>query len=183
MCRYFDEPGKVNTVETIEIAMARANELGIKKVVVASTRGETGLAVIKAAKSSGMEVIVVAHQYGFREPDTVEMADDAQEEIRKAGGRLIFATMSFGGVAKMPACDGAAVAANTLRMFCQGVKVSVEMAMMCADAGLVFSNEDIVVIAGTHSGADTACVIKPATTTFAWDREKGLRIKELLCRP
>ena len=183
MCIYFDEAGKSNTAKTLEIALARAKELGIKKVVVASTHGETGLAALEAAKSFDVEVIVVPHQYGFRGPDEEEMEDDVQEKIRKAGGKLLFATMALGGVGKMPGCDGALVVANTLRMFCQGVKVSVEMTLMCADAGLVFSSEEIVVVAGTRSGADTACVIRPASTPFAWDREKGLKIRELLCRP
>ncbi len=183
MCIYFDEAGKSNTAKTLEIALARAKELGIKKIVVASTRGETGLAALEAAKSFDVEVIVVAHQYGFREPDMEEMEDDVQEKIRKAGGKLLFSTMTFSGADKIPACDGALVAADTLRMFGQGVKVSVEMTLMCADAGLVFSTEEIVVVAGTRSGADTACVIQPAATPFAWDREKGLKIRELLCRP
>jgi len=183
MCRYFDRPGTENTAETIGIALARGRELGLNKIVVASTAGETGLAAIEAAKDSGMEVIVVAHQYGLREPDKVEMPEDVQDVIRKSGARLLFATMTFGGAGKMPACGGANVAADTLRMFCQGVKVCVEMSIMCADAGLVNSSEEIAVIAGTGRGADTACVIQPASTPFAWDRQKGLRVREILCRP
>jgi len=186
MCRYFEEAGKVNTAETHEIALKRAKELGIKKVVVASTTGETGLALLKAAGSGGPEIIVVGHQYGLGEPDTNSMTDEMQEKIKKAGGKILFATLAFKAHGNMPSCDGAVFAGTTLKMFCQGVKVCVEMTLMCADAGLVFSNEEIVCIAGTGRfgrGSDTALVIQPASTAFAWDLEKGLKIRELLCKP
>jgi len=186
MCRYFEEAGKVNTAETIEIALKRAEELGIKKVVVASNTGETALAVLDAVKPGGPEVIVVGHQYGLREPDTNPMTDEMQAKVRKAGGKILFATLAFKAHGNMPSCDGAVFAGTTLKMFCQGVKVCVEMALMCADAGLVFSNEEIVCIAGTGRfgrGSDTALVIQPAGTVFAWDLEKGLKIREMLCKP
>jgi hypothetical protein len=35
---YFESPGEVNTDETLKIAKERADELGIRDVVVASTR-------------------------------------------------------------------------------------------------------------------------------------------------
>ena len=38
---YFDQPGKVNTRETLTAAFERARELGLDEVVLASTSGET----------------------------------------------------------------------------------------------------------------------------------------------
>jgi hypothetical protein len=46
--------------------------------------------------------------------------------------------------------------ASVLRLFGQGMKVCVEMSAMVADGGLVPASEDVVCVAGTSSGADTA---------------------------
>ena len=184
MCRYYAEPGKVNTRETIEISLARASELGIKKIVVASITGDTALQLLDAAGDGGFEVIVIGWQYGLREPDVNPMTVEVQDSIIKAGGRLHFAMHALGVLGKMASCAGAGTAAETLKMFSRGTKVCVELAIMCADAGFAFSTEEIICIGGTGpSGADTACVIQPASSVFAWDREKGLRVRELLCKP
>jgi len=184
MCRYFKEPGRANTTETIKIALTRAGELGIKKVVVASITGDTALKLLEVSKGSGVQVIVVGWQYGLREPDANPMTGDVQSRIQKAGGRLLFATHAINQLGNMESCEGARMAAETLKMFSRGMKVCVETAMMCSDAGLVFSTEEIICMGGTGpSGADTACVIKPAGTVFAWDPEKGLRVSEILCKP
>jgi len=71
------------------------------------------------------------------------------------------------------------VIANTLRIFGQGMKVVTEIALMAADAGLVRTDEDVIAIAGTGRGADTAVVLKPVNTEDFFD----LRVKEILCKP
>jgi hypothetical protein len=40
---YFEQPGKVNTDATLSAARARAEELGIRQVVIASSHGSTAL--------------------------------------------------------------------------------------------------------------------------------------------
>ena len=40
---YFEEPGSENTDQVLRIARQRAEELGIKTIVVASTRGGTAV--------------------------------------------------------------------------------------------------------------------------------------------
>jgi len=40
---YFERPGRHNTEATLDIARRRADELGIRTVVVASDTGQTGL--------------------------------------------------------------------------------------------------------------------------------------------
>ena len=53
------------------------------------------------------------------------------------------------------------------------------MALMAADAGLVRTNEEIVAIAGTGRGADTAVVLRPANAQNFFD----LRVLEIICKP
>jgi hypothetical protein len=59
------------------------------------------------------------------------------------------------------------------------VKVCVEIAIMAAEHGFVTPDEEVVVVAGSHHGADTAVVLKPA---YAAEMFKT-KIKALLCMP
>jgi hypothetical protein len=68
--------------------------------------------------------------------------------------------------------------ADSLRLFGQGTKVAVEIAVMAADAGAL-SGQDIVSIGGSGRGADTALVLKPAHQNNFFD----MRIREVICKP
>ena len=70
------------------------------------------------------------------------------------------------------------IMAFTLRVFGQGTKVAIELALMAADAGLVLTDEDIISVGGTGSGADTALVIRPANSFQFFD----LKVRELICK-
>ena len=50
---------------------------------------------------------------------------------------------------------------------------------MAADAGLVRTDEDIISVAGTGKGVDTALVIQPANS----DDFLKLKVKEVICKP
>ena len=71
------------------------------------------------------------------------------------------------------------VVRETLYRFCQGMKVAVECALMAADAGLLNLSQEVLSIAGTGEGADTAIVIRPAYTRKFHD----LEIREILAKP
>ena len=71
------------------------------------------------------------------------------------------------------------IIANTLRLMGQGMKVVIEISVMAADAGLVRTDEDIIVIAGSGRGADYAVVLKPVCSNDFFD----LKVKEILCKP
>ncbi len=65
---YFEKPGRRNTDRTLALAMERGKELGIRKVVLASTYGETA----EKLMDSGFTVSVVTHQAGYKEKGTQE---------------------------------------------------------------------------------------------------------------
>ena len=69
--------------------------------------------------------------------------------------------------------------ASCLRVFGEGMKVVCEIAMMAADSGLVRTDEDVICVAGTGRGADTAVVLTPVNST----RFFSLKVKEILCKP
>ncbi len=179
---YFLEPGSANTNKTLEIAKRRAEELGIKTIVVASTSGETGLKAVKIF--ANYKVVVVTHTTGFQTPDSQELTPQNRAKILKKGGLILTATHAFGGVGravrrKLNTYQVDEIIAHTLRAFGQGTKVACEIVLMAADAGLIRTDEEVISIGGTASGADTALVIKPAHTHNFFE----LKVKEVLCKP
>jgi len=179
---YFTTPGEVNSDETLKAAKERADELGIRDIVVSSTVGGTGLKAVEVFK--GYNVVVVTHSTGLREPGVQELSDESANKIRAGGGKILTATHVFSGVnraiqRKFETMYPAGIIAQTLKLFGQGMKVVVEIAAMAADAGLIPIYKDIVVIAGSHRGADTAAVIKPANSHNLFD----MVVKEIICKP
>ena len=179
---YYSSTGEVNTDQTLSEAKHRADELGITDIVVASTRGNTAVKALEVFK--GYNLIVVPHVTGLRKPGVQEMSDDVQEKIRTAGAKVVIATHVFSGVdraiqARFDTVYPAGIIAQTLRMFGQGMKVVVEIVAMAADAGVIPADKDVVAIAGTGRGADTAVVITPANAHRFFD----MVIKEIIVKP
>ncbi len=179
---YFERPGRENTERTLEIAKARAEELGIKSILVASTRGETGARAVEVFQ--GYNLVVVTHSTGLREPNEQELSEEARAKIEAAGAKILTCQHAFGGVGravrkKLGTYELEEIIAYTLRIFGEGVKVACEIALMAADAGLVRTDEEVIAIAGTGRGADTAVILVPANAQTFFD----LRILEVLCKP
>jgi hypothetical protein len=179
---YFPEPGSANTEKTLEIAKKRAEQLGIRTIVVASTSGETGVKAVKLL--ANYKVVVVTHATGFQAPDAQELTPQNRAKILEKGGLILTATHALGGVGRavrrrFNSYQVDEIIAQTLRVFGQGTKVACEIALMAADAGLIRTDEEVISIGGTGSGADTALVIKPAHTHDFFE----LKVKEILCKP
>jgi hypothetical protein len=184
---YFEKPGGVeNTDKTLALAKARAKELGIKTIVIASTVGGTAVKAVSTFK--GFKVIVVTHVTGAREPNVQELTAENRKIIVDKGGIIVTASHALGSIQRALSTDGPPwppspaigdIAAMTLRLFSQGTKVACEIAAMAADAGLVRTDEEIIAIGGTGRGADTALVVQPEYT----HRFFNLKVKELICKP
>lgn len=81
---YFENPGKENTDEVLRITRKRAEELGIKIVLVATTVGDTGAKAVEVFE--GMKVILVTHFTGMREPNFQEVTEENRHKIESKGG-------------------------------------------------------------------------------------------------
>ena len=179
---YFPKSGSENTEETLALAKRRAEELGIRTIVVASTSGETGVKAVNTF--ANYKVVIVTHSTGLQAPDVQELRPQHREEIVEKGGVILTATHAFGGVGrairrKFNTYQVDEIIAQTLRVFGQGTKVACEIALMAADAGLIRTDEEIISIGGTGKGADTALVLRPAHTHDFFE----LSVKEVLCKP
>lgn len=181
-CVYFHEAGRNNTQRILEIALMRAEELEVHNVVVASTSGKTGALAADFFRSRNL--VVVTHSTGFLGPDDQELQPEFLNKIEKSGAKVLTCQHAFGGVGravrkKLGTYELEELIAYTLRIFGEGTKVAVEIALMAADAGLISTREPCISIGGTESGVDTAILLRPAHTQNFFD----IRIMEILAKP
>ena len=179
---YFETPGAENTHRTLQIAQHRAEVLDIDTILVASTRGRTG--AMAAEMLAPRNVVVVSHSTGFVEPNAQELSGDNRHAIEAAGAKILTSQHAFGGVNRAVRRQLGTyltdeIIAHTLRVFGEGTKVCVEIALMAADAGLVTVGEPCIAVAGTGRGADTAITLIPANAQQFFD----LRVMEILAKP
>lgn len=179
---YFEKPGAANTDEVLRLSRARADELGINTILVASTEGTTALKAAEVFRAK--KVVAVTHHVGFREPNVFEWSPANIKAFDQTGGIRLTTSHAFFGLSravkqKWNTYAFEEMVTNTLRIFGEGMKVVCEMAMMAADAGLARTDEDVICIAGSGRGADTAVVLRPVNLRDFFD----LRIKEILCKP
>ncbi|HTY09259.1 MAG TPA: pyruvate kinase alpha/beta domain-containing protein [Candidatus Edwardsbacteria bacterium] len=182
MAIYFERPGPHNTDETLKLAKQRADELGIRQVVVATTSGAAGAQA--AAAFQGYDVVVVTHSAGFAGKDAQELTGEHRTTIESLGARVLTCQHALGGVNravrfKLKTYQTDEIIAYTLRTMGQGFKVCAEIAMMAADAGLVSVQREAVCIGGTGHGADTAVVLTPVNAQDFFD----LKVHEVICKP
>ncbi|MDP3058700.1 MAG: pyruvate kinase alpha/beta domain-containing protein [bacterium] len=176
----FAERGVANTEETLRAAVNRAVELGINHLVVASNTGNTILPLLK----SGLKIVCVTHQVGFKNSGEDEMPASMRASLLACDVKVLTTTHLFGGlergvINKFSGFGPAYITASTLKMFGQGTKVAVEVAVMALDSGMVPFGEDIIAIGGSGRGADTAIVLRPAHS----HRFTDTIIREIICKP
>ena len=94
----FDHPGKENTNATLELAKINADLLGINRIVIVSTSGDTISQAVKIFNLSKYELIVVTHNYGFRDGLEQEFPEKLRNELEKQGIKIITGVLAFSGV-------------------------------------------------------------------------------------
>ncbi len=179
---YFDEINKENTQTLLKTVKAYAESTGITDIVVASTTGATGAAAAKTLKD--YNVVVVTHFTGFSEPGQQQLKEEHRKAIIKNGAKLFTGTHALSSAERavrktFNTLQPLELMANTLRLMGEGTKVCVEVTLMAADAGLIPADRDVIAIAGTSRGADTALLIRPANAARFFD----LRIREVIAKP
>jgi hypothetical protein len=174
---YFEERQPENTEITFGLIRDRLKDSGITKLVLASTTGATAEQARDFFQDDPVQLIVVPHQWDFHR-DTNLFPPELVESLRAAGHAVHFGTMLW-HTDSLYESRVPILMANLLRCFSQGVKVCFEIVLMVTDAGLVLSGEQVVALAGTGRGADTALVMRAASSQHL----KNLRVNEILCKP
>ena len=183
-CVYFQKPGSINTRRTLEIAADRAEDLDVRSIVVPSASGATGVEALPYFKKRKRNLIIVTHSTGFLKPDFQQLLPEFREKIELEGAKILTCQHAMGGIGravrkKLETYQLDEIMAYTLRVFGEGTKVAVEIALMAADAGLISTLEPCLSLGGTGQGVDTAILLRPAHAQNFFD----LRILEILAKP
>jgi uncharacterized protein len=180
---YFDSPGPANTAKVIELVLAEAKRRGLRHLVVAATGGQSAQALLAASAGADVKIIAVSHNYGFSEEGKVGMDPEIRAALIAAGHQTLTGTMATRNInkaisTKFGGYSQTEIVSATLRIFGQGMKVCPEITAMAADAGLI-PFDDVIAVAGTGRGWDTAIVIRATSSNRFFD----LKIREVLCKP
>ncbi len=176
----WNQKGAEMTERTLDEAIKRGTELGIDHYVVASRTGYTvGLLVERK-----ITPVCVRYHMGFKEAGQQMMPQEVLQKLESQGVKVLTTTHLMGGLDrglenKLGGAYPPGIVAHTLRMFGQGTKVAVEIAVMALDAGLIPYGEEIISIGGSGGGADTALVVQPAHARDFFDTQ----VKEIICKP
>ncbi len=168
--------------EVLDIAKEYSEEHDIENIVVATTRGETG---VKAGElfNASKNVVAVTHSTGFRNEGEQELKEKNKKTMEENGVKIFTGPMPFHSWndhyrKKNDSIMPSTIIADTLRLFGQGTKVCVEIVSMATDAGLIPS-EPVLAIAGTGYGADTVLLIEGKNSRKFFD----MKIKEVIAKP
>ena len=181
---YFEKPGGENTAAVADCVAERLGRGDILHVVVASNSGATALALLEKTGAAGVRLISVTEHAGFDGGDAVRLKEEYASKLREAGVPILMCSHALSGIGrsiskKFGGTTPVEIIAHTLRRFGQGVKVCVEISVMAADAGLVPTDRDIIVVGGSGGGADTAVVLQAAHMNNFFD----MKVREVLCKP
>jgi len=167
--------------------------VGIGKLIVAS---ETCLSALKAAdvlQGSNMDLIVVTSAAGTRIEKTaigdlkVGISDKAiWNQLKESGAKLVRATDPLYNIGASLEHKGIPTLATLIRlcleMVSSGAAVCVTAALMATDNGLLKEGEDVVAVAGSWVGLDTALVVR-VTNSVNLLKAGSLQIREIICKP
>lgn len=188
---YFDKPGKENTPLVIE-AVSQWLETGrTKKIIVASTSGETAAKFARSLKGKA-ELICVSgapyrREWGMGWPG---LKPEFRKELESLGATITDRTpyVFHSSILESAEWSGAfpeRLVKETLYYFGQGMKVAVEVALMAVSSGYVTPFEDVIAVGGSIKGADTAIVLRATYPAHLFDKDpaKRLEIREVIAMP
>jgi len=127
---------------------------------------------------------VFSHRTGYAEAGGNELKKGDRSRLTEAGCTVVTATHALSSISrsyrtKFGGIDLLEIVAEAFRRFSQGVKAAIECAIMAADAGAVPVDEDIISIAGTGKGADSAIVVQAASQNRFFD----MKVREVIAMP
>jgi hypothetical protein len=177
---YFEEGGAEHTDVTLDLVYQATEELGIKKVVVASTSGDTGVKAAEKFSGTGVKVIVVGHQTGFPVPGKNQFKPENVEKIEVFGAEVnLGSDVLTNSIRQRQRLGHSPLSLITQALITMKVKVNVEIVAKAADAGQLAPGELCISVAGSHWGADTAVVFEAQDSSDVL----GIRPREVIAMP
>jgi len=185
---YFENTAKYaeNTRIVVETVAAYAKAHKIKHLIAASCTGYVGAKLVPLRQANPkLNVVAVKMAPAIDAIYNVKVNPRFAAAMDQAGVTFFGGThVLTGGAdralrAKFQGYPPTAIIAETLYLFSQGMKVAVEIIAMAVDAGFVPEGAEVISIAGTGHGADTAIVAKAAASANLFD----LDIHRILAMP
>ena len=182
---YFEEQGNDYTDDLIKAVRDKLETTDeIKRILIASATGESAVKLYGALEGFDVEIINVTHHMGFSGPNEPDISEDMVKKLEGYGIKTYFGIHAFSGAArgvtnKYGGYCPLDVVADTLRMFSHGIKVSAEISIMAADAGLIPVGEKIISIGGRGHGVDTAVIMTPVNSKDLFK----LKFHEIIAMP
>jgi len=193
---YFETLGPHNTDNVVEAVKERIKEGDIKHVIVASISGRTALKVAQELKGMAVSVVCVSGcpswlvmsgvEYPFVKGETREKLDKLNVAIvDKTPSTLSGDTIDY-GLARYDYIPASWVVAETLEAIGgYGLKTAVEAILMATDCAAVPPSTNVISLAGTDKGADTAIVAKSTYSpwVFSSNAARRLQVLEIIAMP
>ncbi len=182
---YFEQEGNDYTDDLIRAVKDKLDKSpDIKRILIASSTGESALKLYGAIDDKNIEIVNVTHHMGFKEENVADISDEMIDKLEDVGIKTFIGSHAFSGAArgvtnKYGGYSPLDIVADTLRMFSHGVKVSAEISIMAADAGLIPVGEKIIAIGGRGHGVDTAVILTPVNAKDLFN----LKFHEIIAMP
>ena len=190
---YFNVCGQVDTEKALELAIQRARELNIKKLVVASETGLSALKAVDMLRGSEINLIVVTSAAGTKIEKSI-IGDlrigipDKRiwDQLEKNGAKIVRATDPLYNIGAALEHKGVPTLATlvrlSLKMISSGTAVCVTATLMATDNGVLREGEEVVAVAGSWVGLDTALVVR-AANSVNFLKVGAMQIREIICKP
>ena len=190
---YFDVCGQINTEKTLKLATQRASELSINKLVVASETGLSALKAVDSLRNSKLDLIVVTSAAGTKIGKTIigdlriGISDKRiWNQLEISGAKIVRGTDPLHNIGAALEHKGIPTLATVVRlclgMISSGTAVSVTATLMATDSGVLEEGEDVVAVAGSWVGLDTAVVVRAANSVNLL-KAGAIQIREIICKP
>ncbi|MBU7023003.1 MAG: hypothetical protein HXS40_02460, partial [Theionarchaea archaeon] len=151
---YFDYCGESNTEKVLELVKERAEEMGIKKIVIAS---ETGVSALKAVNLlDGLHIVVVTSALGSKVENTglgdllIGISDTTMYENLHKTCTVVRGTDPFHNInAPFREMTNEKIIRAILHCISSGVGVCMLSVMMATDQGVLTTGERVISCGGS----------------------------------
>ena len=211
--RVFERPGPVNTDEVIEIARAVAPKYefivvasvtGDCAIKVAESIKDKEVVCVTCPQGMAWEVDKMDEGPFAAIPELTRIRTAWAEKglsrvpmditkpnrqkldclkVKTVRGTIPFFGPSFSIRVHLHQVTGLDLIAKTLELISTGTLVCLECVLMSVDAGAVPEGREVLALAGTERGLDTAWVIRSSASANLFHPSKGARFIELLAKP
>ena len=211
--RVFERPGPVNTDEVIEIvktvsskykhivvasitgdcALKAAESITDKEVICVTCPQGMSWEVDKMDEGPFATIPELAQirsawtEQGLtRVPMGITKANRQKLDnlkVKIVQGTIPFFGPSFSIRVHLHQVTGLDLMAKTLELISTGTLVCLECVLMSVDAGVIPEGQEVLALAGTERGLDTAWVIRSSASANLFHPSKGVRFIELLAKP